>query len=544
MDAMQTDYSRDEADAKGSVLKEAKWLEECDTKMCKTDEKQQVQADFEVPQVHLVNDQRGTLQQIVRSDRFELGSAAAICIYSLWLAYDVQENQKPLLKADLIFKLGEGFFLIIFTMEWFSRFQALPKKSHLVRDGWLIFDTAMVLLMVADTLVVTGVMWLTASEDDAFGGASVMRAARLLRIVRILRLSRILKLMPELLVLVKGIRQATRSVFFTSILLGIVIYVFAILLCQLTDSTTVGEKHFTNVSKSAYTLLLVTMFPDTDTVMDALSSENWMFGVMFFLFILLTSLVVINLLIGVIVEMVSHVSSDEHDLMDRALVWSKMQQVLTAPGGVDENQDGVISKLEFREMLKNTAALKALNQVGVDLRALVDHAEFFFDEGTETLNTDELIELVMQLRVRNPAMVKDIADLRLLVHTQFMKIENMHSISCPGAQAWTEPTIDHTRAPIVTRRSKQRVRDFWEHSVPSFAKDDLHRRLGRLEDAVKNMVQMQCRIVERMRASNKDLTQMPKAPTSVWANTKPRLHSGQLYSVRGKHGHQHEAPKQ
>jgi len=136
MDAMQTDYSRDEADAKGSVLKEAKWLEECDTKMCKTDEKQQVQADFEVPQVHLVNDQRGTLQQIVRSDRFELGSAAAICIYSLWLAYDVQENQKPLLKADLIFKLGEGFFS---HHIYNGVVQSFPSTSEKVtsRSGWM-----------------------------------------------------------------------------------------------------------------------------------------------------------------------------------------------------------------------------------------------------------------------------------------------------------------------------------------------------------------------------------------------------------------------
>lgn len=500
----------------------AECLEECEATICQACAKQPV------------GDQNGTFQQILSSSLFEVGSAAAISAYSVWIAYDVQENKKSLLEADLIFQLGECFFFIIFTMEWLIRFLALARKSYLISDRWLVFDTVMVLLMVADTLIMTIVMWLTESANSSLGGASVFRIARMFRIVRLLRLSRILQLVPELMILLKGIAHAARSVFFTAILLILITYVFAILLCQLTDSTAIGEKKFKSVLQSAFTLMVLTIFPDTADLMNDLSNENWTFGMAFLVYIVLASMMFINLLIGIIVDMVNAVASEEQDLVHRALVWSKMQLVLAAPGGVDEDQDGMISKSEFRSMLRNPAALNVLNQVGVDLPALADHADYFFEAESgskECLKVEEFIELLMQLRVRNPASVKNMADMRLLVHTRLANMENMLSSGCPGPQDQHQ-FIEHTSSSAVLRRNTLQVQDFWEHHVPSCAKKDLQHRLSRLENAVASMVQKQSRIVERLRALTKDEAQMPKTPTSsAWASRMSSLSASKLHDA-------------
>eukprot|EP00419_Tripos_fusus_P050768 CAMPEP_0172840548 /NCGR_PEP_ID=MMETSP1075-20121228/29406_1 /TAXON_ID=2916 /ORGANISM="Ceratium fusus, Strain PA161109" /LENGTH=63 /DNA_ID=CAMNT_0013684405 /DNA_START=154 /DNA_END=342 /DNA_ORIENTATION=+ len=47
------------------------------------------------------------------------------------------------------------------------------------------------------------------------GNASILRMARLLRLTRLFRMARLLRAMPELLILVKGMAAAMRSVVFT-----------------------------------------------------------------------------------------------------------------------------------------------------------------------------------------------------------------------------------------------------------------------------------------------------------------------------------------
>ena len=57
----------------------------------------------------------------------------------------------------------------------------------------------------------------------------MLRLIRLLRLSRIARLAKLLRAVPELMILIKGILFATRSVFCTFALLSICIYVFAVM---------------------------------------------------------------------------------------------------------------------------------------------------------------------------------------------------------------------------------------------------------------------------------------------------------------------------
>merc|ERR1719482_2639658 len=86
------------------------------------------------------------------------------------------------------------------------------------------------------------------------GNASIMRLARLLRLSRMMRMARLLRAMPELMILIKGMVAAMRSVFFTLFLLAIMTYVFGILFKQLMDGTLMGDSHFPTDPLAMHTL--------------------------------------------------------------------------------------------------------------------------------------------------------------------------------------------------------------------------------------------------------------------------------------------------
>merc|ERR1719199_1858592 len=101
-------------------------------------------------------------------------------------------------------------------------------------------------MMVLETWIFTGIILLLGGSGSggSGGNAGIMRLARLLRLSRMARMGKLLRVMPELMIMIKGMKAATRSVFFTLLLLIIIMYVFAIAFVQLADGTEVGSIHF------------------------------------------------------------------------------------------------------------------------------------------------------------------------------------------------------------------------------------------------------------------------------------------------------------
>merc|ERR1719487_2866143 len=119
-------------------------------------------------------------------------------------------------------------------------------------------------MMVLETWIFTIILVLFMPDGGSGGGgnAGIMRLARLLRLSRMARMGKLLRVMPELMIMIKGMKAATRSVFFTLVLLVVIMYVYAIAFVQLADGTEVGEKWFPAVPESMYTLLLYGVFLD------------------------------------------------------------------------------------------------------------------------------------------------------------------------------------------------------------------------------------------------------------------------------------------
>mmetsp|Transcript_92938 Transcript_92938/g.272037 ORF Transcript_92938/g.272037 Transcript_92938/m.272037 type:complete len:602 (-) Transcript_92938:75-1880(-) len=368
----------------------------------------------------------GMWRFIALDSRFEKVTLVIIAINAVWIGVDTDYNNVDvLLNAEPLFQIVEHFFCVFFSFEWFVRFMAFRKKRFAVKDGWFMFDSTLVFTMVLETWVMTVLMLvIDFGGTGGFGDASILRMARLARLTRMARMARLLRALPELMILVKGIVAATRSVMSTICLLVILIYVYAIAFKQLTiDTEQVGQRYFAGVLPAMYNLLVYGTFMDNiGVLLDELAEESVFCCVLFITFVLMSALTVMNMLVGVLCEVVSAVAATEKEGLQVTFVTSKLQAVLAQ---IDKNGDGMISNDEFAKILENPEATAALQEVGVDVVGLVDFADHIFeddynqDENGEAVKRDLTLEqfmgVVLQLRGSNHATVKDVVDLRKFV---------------------------------------------------------------------------------------------------------------------------------
>lgn len=374
----------------------------------------------------------GIFPQIAKSSIFENTTLAVIAINAVYIAIDTDWNKEEpltptntmdLTNSGVFFQFMEHSFCVYFTFEWICRFMSFQRKKDGLKDGWFIFDSLLVFMMVMETWVLLIVMAAAGSDGGPpIGGTSILRLFRLLRLSRLMRM---LRSLPELMILIKGLVTAMKSVSYVMGLLVLITYVFAIAFTQLSaGSETIGDLFFANVSHSMYSLLIyATFLDDLSAFTDALRFEKPELLPIVLIFIALSSLTVMNMLIGVLCEVVSAVAEKERDDIRTEMLSLAMRDIVGICEDVDDNQDLKISYKEFCEILRKPEGLSALEDVGVDPAGIVDFAElFFFDDGQELhLSFEEFMEVILDLRESNGATVKDMLNLWKKIKTSTNK---------------------------------------------------------------------------------------------------------------------------
>lgn len=387
----------------------------------------------------------GWVQAIARSYIFEIFTLILIGVNCLWMSIDADLNKATLLpNADPLFQVAENLFCFGFTFELGIRFFALKRKKKCLKDAWFIFDAMLVILMIVEVWGVYLVMLLNGESVSVFQNATILRILRVLRLLRTARMAKILRTMPELMLLIKGIVVATRSVFFTLALLGIFIYVFSIIFIQLTRDTTLGDKYFTRFTESLLTLLLDAVLPDLSVFMREIIDEGAVVAIVMFVFILLGSVTMMNMLVGVLVEVIKTVSEIEREQMEVSFVKKIFSDMITKLN-LDADGDNKISKDEFDTLLSKPEAAKALLNIGVDVVGLVDYRDVLFGkEGDVELSFAEFMEAILELRGTNNAKVKDIVDLRKFLSQETGAIyELVATVTAPNDDASSVSSFGH-----------------------------------------------------------------------------------------------------
>ncbi|CAE8689493.1 unnamed protein product [Polarella glacialis] len=357
--------------------------------------------------------EKGMWRTLAMNSMFENTTLGVIILNALYISIDTDYNDsETLMEAHPAFQFMEHAFCAYFSFEWIVRFMAFKHKKNCVKDGWFVFDSILVAMMVTETWIMTIVSLITGSSGN-MGPSAVLRLFRLLRLSRLMRM---LRSLPELMILVKGMVTAMKSVMYVLGLLIIITYVFAIALTQLTQGLVVHDLYFENVLISMYSLLIYATFLDNlADFCDAIREESLPCLFIVFIFVGLAAMTVMNMLIGVLCEVVSSVAETENEERLTTTVIAKMQTVLKS---LDEDNNDTISLQEFGNIMGVPQAVQALEEVGIDPVGIVDFAEMFFIEEGQLveLSFKRFMEMVLDLRESNGAKVRDIMNLWKKIH--------------------------------------------------------------------------------------------------------------------------------
>ena len=184
--------------------------------------------------------------------------------------------------TNQIINLLDYSITIFFVVEITIRFIGEPKKSEFFKNGCNIFDTVIVCISL-----------IPIPNNSSF---------LLLRLLRVFRVLRIISVIPELKMIIEALLQSVKRVFYVSLLLFIILYIYA----------TIGSILFSedfplrwgNVGTAMITLFQVLTLSSWEQVMLPLQDLYWWAWIYIFSFIIICGITMLNLLIAVLVDVV------------------------------------------------------------------------------------------------------------------------------------------------------------------------------------------------------------------------------------------------
>ena len=190
--------------------------------------------------------------------------------------YDLSEFSKK------IINFLDYSITIFFVIEILIRFIGEPKKVNFFKNGWNIFDSIIVFISL-----------IPIPNNSSY---------LLLRLLRVFRVLRLISVIPELKKIIEALINSIKKVFYVSLLLFIILYIYATI-----GSILFGEVipyRWRDVGVSLITLFQVLTLSSWETVMLPLQEIYWWAWIYFFSFIIICAITMMNLLIAVIVDVI------------------------------------------------------------------------------------------------------------------------------------------------------------------------------------------------------------------------------------------------
>lgn len=259
-----------------------------------------------------------------------------------------------------------------------------------------------------------------ANGAQAARGSQVFRILRLVRLIRVARATRLLQNSPELLILAQGVVAGMRSVLAVMSLLMLVIYVFAVVFTMVLAGSAVGAGIFDTVPQSMVTLLLQVLCGADADFMRSLLEAGTVYFLAFFVFLFGSNLTLMNMLIGILCDVVSNVSAAGKE---EAFLTEVEKQVERLASEIDSDGSGSISKEEFEFIIKDPRIATSFDELGIDIVGIANFARFIFEQCDEIAFTDFAL-LVGQFRGCKAATVKDVMDMRRYVTVELLSFES------------------------------------------------------------------------------------------------------------------------
>jgi hypothetical protein len=197
----------------------------------------------------------------------------------------------------------------------------------------------------------------------------------------------------------------------------VITYVFAIAFCNVVPDghewedgydSSIEKVYFSSVPEAMHNLCIYAVFLDnlSNITLDCKAQSAFCLCLLW-MYIALAALTVLNMLVGVLCEVISAVAIEEKESMMIDKVKDKFTSIAA---NLDENKDMLLSWDEFKVIATDQEAIRTLKAVNVDPECLIDVAEDFFNEDGKKVfvEFEEFMTMVLDLRAGQPATVKDV----------------------------------------------------------------------------------------------------------------------------------------
>ncbi|CAK9023985.1 unnamed protein product [Durusdinium trenchii] len=374
--------------------------------------------------IDVITETPTTCERIVRHRWFERAAMLLTLSNVIYISIDVEFNYSGIVtRASPGFIVIDNMFCVLFLSELLIRFLAFRSCLVSLRDPAFLFDLILVSMMMLESWVMPLIDLISGDGSDLAETSSILRIARVMRILRTARIAKLVRYVPELVILLKGMMSACRSVFFTLVLLVLVTYVFSITITEVSRGTSLETDLFPGMGGTILTLIVQCVMPDLEAKFKDAAAENWFIGVLWLTFIMFGTYIMMGLLVGILVETVKTVATFERKQLDVDFAKNVLWEMITE-GCADQDGDNRISEIEFARLLARPEATRALAILGVDITAALDYGHLLFEDG-EPLTFAEFMEGMMTLRGSNQTTVKDMVDLRKFTAEEFSSLHKV-----------------------------------------------------------------------------------------------------------------------
>merc|ERR1719443_599687 len=151
-----------------------------------------------------------------------------------------------------------------------------------------------------------------------------------------------------------------------------------------------------------------TLMDEIGNVLTSLRENGYYTAIIvFLLFALISALTVMNMLIGILCEVVTAVIEAEKN--DAAISLVK-DNLLVALKHLDQDGSGEISREEFAEVIRDKAGMDVLQELKVDVPHLMAMQDMLFPDKSQSIPINKVLDLVLTCRGDRPATSQDVID--------------------------------------------------------------------------------------------------------------------------------------
>jgi voltage-gated sodium channel len=227
-------------------------------------------------------------EQILANKAFEFFIIAIIITSALTVGAKTYDISPTVLYLLNLMDMG---ITLIFVVEISIRFMATHPKSSFFKSGWNLFDT----LIVAISLI-------------PIENTDMALVARLIRVFRVLRM---ISIVPELRMLLNSLLKALPRLGYVMALMFIIFYIYAAIGSLIFED--INPVLWGDISIAMLTLFRVMTFEDwTDVMYETMEVYGWSWS-FYISFIFLTAFAFLNMVIGIVVNVLEEEHQKERD---------------------------------------------------------------------------------------------------------------------------------------------------------------------------------------------------------------------------------------